>query len=213
MAFDGLITAFLGHGATAARPAAPNVMPGAIVLWWSTSGALSGQLSMWTGAAWRENILQASITVQNDTSLASNSATDPPSVHAAKTYIDVAIAALVNSAPGALNTLKELADAINDDASVYTTLVALINAPPKALPLTFNFTANGEARFYADVAMTLTEQATSGTGTIAYEKSTAGAPGTFAATASPIALQAGAWLKVSASAITGIVAVHLKRTA
>jgi hypothetical protein len=82
-----------------------------------------------------------------------------------------------------------------------------------ALPLTFNFTDDGEARFHADVAMTLTEQATSGTGTIAYEKSTTAAPSTFSSTTSPISLQVGAWLKVSASSVTDIVAVHLKRTA
>jgi hypothetical protein len=76
-----------------------------------------------------------------------------------------------------------------------------------------NFSANGEIRFYADVAMTVTEIATSGTGTIAYEKSTSGAPSTFNSTSSPITLEAGAWLKVSASSVTGLVAVHLRRTA
>lgn len=82
-----------------------------------------------------------------------------------------------------------------------------------ALPVTFNFTAAGEARFYADEAMTLTQQATSGTGSIAYEKSTAAAPSTFASTSSPITLEAGAWLKATASSVTTIYAVHLKRTA
>ncbi|MXO63418.1 hypothetical protein [Qipengyuania oceanensis] len=77
----------------------------------------------------------------------------------------------------------------------------------------FNFSDDGEARFYADVAMTLTHQSTSGTGTIAYEKSTAAAPGTFSSATSPITLEAGAWLKVSASSVTGLVAAALKRTA
>lgn len=82
-----------------------------------------------------------------------------------------------------------------------------------ALPLTFNFTAAGEARFYADVAMTLTQQATSGSGSVAYEKSTAAAPSTFSSTTSPITLEAGAWLKVTASSVVSIFTVHLKRTA
>lgn len=82
-----------------------------------------------------------------------------------------------------------------------------------ALPLTFNFSAAGTAYFYADEAMTLTQQATVGTGTIAYEKSTTDAPSTFSSTTSPTSLQAGAWLKVTASSVTGGVAVHLKRTA
>lgn len=38
------------------------------------------------------------------------------------TYVDGQITALVNAAPGALNTLKELADAINDDASFAVTI-------------------------------------------------------------------------------------------
>jgi hypothetical protein len=79
-----------------------------------------------------------------------------------------------------------------------------------ALPLTFNFTAAGDAYFYADVAMTLTEQATTGAGTVSYEKGTTAAPDTFTGTTSPISLQAGAWLKVSSD---DALAVHLKRTA
>lgn len=44
---------------------------------------------------------------------------DPTSAQSAATmaYVLAQIAALVNSAPGALNTLKELADALNDDAN------------------------------------------------------------------------------------------------
>ena len=123
------------------------------------------------------------------------------------------LALLIDSAPGALDTLNELAAAINDDASFSATLLALINSTPAALPLTFNFSADGEARFRADVAMTLTQQATSGTGTVAYEKSTAAAPAVFGATASPVTLEAGAWLKVSSADVDTIFAVHLKRTA
>jgi hypothetical protein len=79
-----------------------------------------------------------------------------------------------------------------------------------ALPLTFNFTDAGDAYFYADEAMTLTEQATTGAGSVSYEKGTTAAPDTFTSTSSPISLQAGAWLKVTAD---DAVAVHLKRTA
>jgi hypothetical protein len=52
-----------------------------------------------------------------------------------------------------------------------------------------------------------------GTGTLAYEKSTTADPGTFSGTTLPVTLQAGAWLKVSATSVTGFVATHLKRTA
>jgi len=42
---------------------------------------------------------------------------------AARTYTDQQIAALVDAAPGALNTLNELAAALNDDAAFSTTVV------------------------------------------------------------------------------------------
>lgn len=47
--------------------------------------------------------------------------------------ITAALAALVDSAPGTLNTLNELAAAINDDANAYATLVGLIGAKQDAL--------------------------------------------------------------------------------
>jgi hypothetical protein len=79
---------------------------------------------------------------------------------------------------------------------------------------TLNFTASGDAYIPADVAMTIdVGVAAIGTGTLAYEKSTAVAPGTFSATTLPATLEAGAWLKVTVSAITGFKAVELKRTA
>lgn len=76
-----------------------------------------------------------------------------------------------------------------------------------------NFSADGEVRIRARVAMTITQQATSGTGSVAYEKSTAAAPSTFSSTSSPISLEAGAWLKVSATGVSGLYAVALERTA
>ena len=41
-------------------------------------------------------------------------------------YVDSEIAALVDGAPDALNTLRELAQAINDDSDVYNTLITFI---------------------------------------------------------------------------------------
>jgi hypothetical protein len=52
-----------------------------------------------------------------------------------------------------------------------------------------------------------------GTGTLAYAKSTAAAPGTFTTTTLPAALEAGAWLRVSATGVTGFLAVDLYRSA
>lgn len=77
----------------------------------------------------------------------------------------------------------------------------------------FNFAADGYQVIRASEAMTITQQATTGTGTVAYEKSTAAAPDTFSSTSSPITLEAGAKLKVTASSVTATYAVHLERTA
>ncbi|WP_373845286.1 hypothetical protein [Clostridium sp.] len=45
----------------------------------------------------------------------------------AKAYTDSKVAALVNSAPGTLDTLQELADALGDDPNFATTITNLIN--------------------------------------------------------------------------------------
>ena len=77
-----------------------------------------------------------------------------------------------------------------------------------------NFTAAADVYIPANVAMTIAQgNAKIGTGTLAFAKSTAAAPSTFSATALPATLEAGAWLKVTASAVTGFVATHLVRTA
>ena len=48
--------------------------------------------------------------------------------YATETYVDTAVSNLIDGAPGALDTLNELAAALNDDASAATSLTALINA-------------------------------------------------------------------------------------
>lgn len=104
---------------------------------------------------------------------------------------------------------------VSYDDGAGTLTISNTGASALLTPVTpvFNFTDDGEARFYADVAMTLTQQGTSGTGSVAYEKSTNAAPSTFSSTTSPISLEAGAWLKVTASSVTDLYAVALKRTA
>ena len=50
-----------------------------------------------------------------------------------------------------------------------------------------------------------------GTGTLAFAKSTAAAPGTFTTATLPVTLEAGAWLRVTASGVSGFCATHLRR--
>jgi hypothetical protein len=74
------------------------------------------------------------------------------------------------------------------------------------------FEGDATALFFAPQAQTVTELATVGTGTVTYEKSTAAAPGTFASTTSPIELEAGAWLRIIATSVTGPFGVSMFRS-
>ena len=53
---------------------------------------------------------------------------DAATLASANTYTDTAVSNVIGSAPGVLDTLGEIADAINDDGNVYTTLVSQIAA-------------------------------------------------------------------------------------
>ena len=64
--------------------------------------------------------------------MASNSATKVASQQSIKAYVDAEVAGVVDSAPGALNTLNELAAALGDDASFSTTVT---NSIATKLPL------------------------------------------------------------------------------
>ena len=62
------------------------------------------------------------------TTAAAVAAGDAATLSSANQYTDTKVADVIGSAPGVLDTLGEIADAINDDANVYTTLVSQINA-------------------------------------------------------------------------------------
>ena len=65
---------------------------------------------------------QLSGAIANGVTATTQSASDNSTKVATTAYTDTAIANLVDSSPGALNTLNELAAAINDDASFSTTI-------------------------------------------------------------------------------------------
>lgn len=71
------------------------------------------------------------------------------SIYATKVYVNDAIAALVNAAPGVLDTLKELADAIGDDANFSTTITNLIGTKANKL-IDFNRQAASYTLVLAD---------------------------------------------------------------
>ena len=62
------------------------------------------------------------------TTAAAVAAGDAVTLSSANSYTDTAVSNVIGSAPGVLDTLGEIADAINDDANVYTTLVSQIAA-------------------------------------------------------------------------------------
>lgn len=85
---------------------------------------------------------------------------------------------------------------------------------PAGYEFNINFTAAADAYIAARTVMTVAQgNAPIGTGTLSYAKSTAAAPATFTTTTLPATLEAGAWLKVSATAVTGFVAADLYRSA
>lgn len=71
--------------------------------------------------------------------------------HATESYVDTAVSNLVDSAPGALNTLNELAAALGDDASFSTTITTSIGTKlPKAggsMTGALDITVNGPQLF------------------------------------------------------------------
>ncbi len=72
----------------------------------------------------------------------------------------------------------------------------------------------GDASWYlpASEAMQIAQgNAKIGTGTITFAKSTTAAPGTFTTTTLPVTLEAGAWLRVTATGVSGFCATHLRR--
>ena len=76
-----------------------------------------------TALSGRLDVLEA-----DPTTAAALAAGDAATLSSANTYTDTAVSNVIGTAPGVLDTLGEIADAINDDANVYTTLVAQIAA-------------------------------------------------------------------------------------
>ena len=67
------------------------------------------------------------VPVHDEDDLSSNSATHLATQQSIKAYVDAQVAGVIDSAPGALDTLNELAAAINDDASFHTTVTTALS--------------------------------------------------------------------------------------
>ena len=100
--------------------------------------ALSGRLDVLEADPTTQTLLSAESAARAaaDTTLQANidaeatarAAGDAAAISSANSYTDTAITNLTGTAPAVLDTLGEIAQAINDDANVYTTLVSQITA-------------------------------------------------------------------------------------
>ena len=70
--------------------------------------------------------VELTVPVKDEDDMTSNSATHLATQQSIKAYVDTEVAGLVDSAPGALNTLNELAAAINDDATFSATVTTAL---------------------------------------------------------------------------------------
>ena len=67
------------------------------------------------------------VPVHDEDNMSSDSATHLATQQSIKAYVDTQVAGVIDSAPGALDTLNELAAAINDDASFHTTVTTALS--------------------------------------------------------------------------------------
>lgn len=110
----------------------------------------------WDGVAWKTIGMNTAVNYATSTQL-SDHAADTTNIHgiadtsllATKSYATTAatdaVAAVIDSSPSTLNTLNELAAAINDDPSFVTTITNLINGKASITAPTFqtSVTVNG----------------------------------------------------------------------
>lgn len=97
----------------------------------------------------------SSSAIDTDTTMAANSDTKVASQKATKAAIAAAIAGLVNSSPSALDTLKELADALGDDANFAATVTAALagKIATSAIDVDATFAANSDSKIASQKAV------------------------------------------------------------
>jgi hypothetical protein len=91
----------------------------------NVTGDITGNVTAATGtSSFNDVTISGTLNMDGNTTATIQNLTDPtnPQDAATKNYVDVGLANLVDTAPAALDTLNELAAAINDDANFSTTM-------------------------------------------------------------------------------------------
>lgn len=99
------------------------------------TGGITGNVTATTGSSQFNNVeINGTLNMDGSTTATIQNLTNPTNAQdaATKSYVDTGLSNLVASSPAALNTLNELAAAINDDASFSTTMT---NSLATKLPL------------------------------------------------------------------------------
>ena len=91
-------------------------------------GMVTGNTETFITVSYRDSdgTIDFEVPVKDEDNMVSNSATHLATQQSIKAYVDTEVASLVDSAPGALNTLNELAAAINDDATFSSTVTTAL---------------------------------------------------------------------------------------
>lgn len=96
---------------------ASNIPDNSNVVQAASSGWANGELLQYNSGSWDSVDL-----IIDEDNMSSDSDTKIPTQQSVKSYVDNQVAGLIDSAPGALDTLNELAAAIGDDANFATTV-------------------------------------------------------------------------------------------
>lgn len=144
--------------AAGVRKVLPNNLPSSASVWGNLTGTLADQTD-----------LQAELDAKADaaTTLAGYGITDAYTASQADTAISNAISALVDTAPGTLDTLNELAAALGDDADFATTMTDALAGKVDASSLNESIDDRVAALLVAGTGVTLTYDDGAGTLTIA----------------------------------------------
>ena len=96
---------------------ASNIPDNSNVVQAPSGGWANGELLQYNGSTWDSVDL-----IVDEDNMSSNSDTKIPTQQSVKQYVDDQVAGVINSAPATLDTLDELAAALNDDANFATTV-------------------------------------------------------------------------------------------